>query len=149
MDKTTRLFDYKSAPRYLINDKTYVQTPLVLGQVRQLLEVLKDFRLPEEFTAPQLMELLGPDRLPAALAVVLTEEGKSPRDKDIAALAADLEFSITAEMALQVVNDFFACNPISSLLAGMRGALGSMMTNLAVALKNEGEETGSKTSSAS
>jgi hypothetical protein len=133
--------------RYEIGSKTFTQGPLVLGQVRQLLEVLKDFHFPEEFTAPQLMELLGPDRFPAALAVVLTEDGKSPRDKDLAALAADLEFSITAEMALQVVNDFFACNPVSSLLAGMSGALGTMAANLATAKKNTG--TGSEKSSAS
>ncbi len=51
-----------------------------------------------------------------ALAVIVTEEGKSPKNKDIDALADEIEFGVTPETALEMIADFFALNPMLSLL---------------------------------
>ncbi|NPU85554.1 MAG: hypothetical protein HPY65_13840 [Syntrophaceae bacterium] len=115
--------------QYEIGDKVYVQKPLVLGQIRQLLETLIDFRIPAEFTSAELINLLG-SRLPAVLAVVLTEKDRSPKGKDLSAFADELEFTVSAETALKVVDDFFVCNPISSLFERMSGMMGKVAEGL-------------------
>jgi hypothetical protein len=117
--------------RYQINGTTYIQQPLVLGQIRQLMTVMAGLTIPPDVTVPALLDLLGA-KLPEALAVVLTAEGKSPRDKDLTALAAELEFSLPIETACEVVEDFFACNPVAELLdklTGTMGAIGGLLTS--------------------
>lgn len=104
--------------RYEIGGRVFYQRPLVLGQLRQLLDkVLKDLLIPDsQDLAPDVLILALGDKLPLGLAIVLSEEGKSLKDKDIEELAKDLEFSITAEQAMEVVVNFFDCTPITSLL---------------------------------
>ena len=68
--------DYK----YKIGDKTYYQKPVVLGQIKQLEEFLKDFIVPGNFSVTTLMSMLG-DKFPYALAIILIEEGKSLSDR--------------------------------------------------------------------
>lgn len=114
---------------YEIGGKTYIQRPLVLGQVRQLLDVLQGAVIPGNVDALGLVSVLG-DKLPLALAAVLTEEGQSPRGKDIPALAGELEFAISPEQAIAVIEDFFAGNPLVSFLerlAGMAEKISAMM----------------------
>jgi len=101
--------------KYETAETTYIQRPLVLGQVRQLLEVIGGVQLPSGGGAAVLIAALG-DKLDKALAVVLTPEGGVLRDKDIEALAAELAFTLTPETIVQVVDDFFICNPISSIV---------------------------------
>jgi len=115
---------------YKIDGTIFVQMPLVLGQLRQLLAVLKNVEIPAVADALGLIQAVG-DRLPEALAVVLTERGQSPRDKDLAALADRLAFSVTPETTLQVVEDFFDCNPVSSLLERLAGVMANATRNLA------------------
>ena len=107
---------------YEIDGVTYVQKPLVLGQLKQLLSLLQRLRIPADADALGVIMAVGND-LPELLAVVLVEKGASPRDKDLAALSERLAFSITMETALQVVEDFFACNPVSSLLERIAGMM--------------------------
>jgi len=116
---------------YEIGGRTYVQRPLVLGQLKQLLNVLKNMQIPADADAIGLVNALG-DCIHEALAVVLTEKGMSPRDKDIAALAQELAFSMTPEEALRVIEDFFACNPVSSLLERSAGAIEKITAILTV-----------------
>ena len=108
--------------KYLIGEKKYEQRPLVYGQVRQLQEVLEGLRLTAAFDRAQLLSALG-DRVALALAVVLIPEGGSPRGKDLPALADEIEFAITPEQVFQVVDDFFTCNPIASLLVRLKGMI--------------------------
>lgn len=110
---------------YQIGSKTYEQRPLVLGQLRQLLQLLCDVEVSLERGALGLVAALG-DKLPKALAVVLTEKGQSPADKDLDAAAAELEFAISPEQALEVVEDFFDCNPIVSLLDRVGQMIGKL-----------------------
>jgi len=102
--------------KYKIGDKIYVQRPLVLGQMRQLLDLLKEVTIPAGADAYGLIRALG-ESLPRALAIVLTEEGKSPRDKNIKEAACEIEFAITPEETLEVVDHFFDLNAIPSLLS--------------------------------
>lgn len=117
--------------KYEIGGKTYIQRELVLGQVRDVLAILQGVRLPAVLDTFSLVAGLG-EHLPGLLAVVLTEEGKSARQKDRAALAEELAETLTLPQTLQVVEDFFRCNPISLLLDRMTalavtatGAIGS------------------------
>ncbi|MCK9420208.1 MAG: hypothetical protein M0R70_12600 [Nitrospirae bacterium] len=112
--------------KYTIADKNYIQRPLVLGQINQLMAVVKGVVFPKDANATTLIALLG-NRVHAALAIVLLKEdevfGKSKqaigdymRDRDIKAIADDLEFCTEAETIMLVINDFFDCNPTQSLL---------------------------------
>jgi hypothetical protein len=119
-------------PEYTINGTLYTQSALVLGQWRQLLNILKDVAVPADASASQLAVILG-DRLPAAFAVVLNPEGVSLRDKNLPAVADDLEFSLSTETAIQVIEDFFVCNPLSSLLKRIGGVAGKLTPPLEAA----------------
>lgn len=127
--------------RYEIGGAAYVQRPLVLGQVRQLLEVLDGVRFAPDADPFALVAALG-DRLALALAVVLTPEGQSPRGKDLPALADELEFAIAPEQVLEVVEDFFGCNPMASLVERLTGAAATV----AAGLRATAPALGSKTS---
>ncbi len=105
--------------KYEIGGRVFIQRPLVLGQLKQLIDyVMKDLVVPdtESLDPMMLIEILG-DKLPLGLAIILTEEGKSPKDKDIDQLAKDLYFEITAEQTMEVIADFFVCTPVTSLLS--------------------------------
>ena len=129
--------------KYEIGDKTYIQRPLVLGQMRQLTNTIKGLVIPADVDTLGLISALG-DKLPLAIAIVLTLDGAALKDKDIYALAADIEFEILPEQTLQVIEDFFECNPIASLLE----SIGKMTEGISKAM-NKMRETGSNPSSAS
>lgn len=122
---------------YEIDGKTYVQKPLVLGQLSQLLAVLKDARIPVNTSVAGLMEALG-GHLPDALAVVLTPEGQSPRDKNLMELSEELSFSVSLPTALQVIEDFFSLNPVSSLLERLTGGMLKITAHLNPATESTG-----------
>lgn len=124
--------------KYKIGEKTYIQKPLVLGQWRQLLNLLKGVKIPQNFDVLEIVSVFG-DRLPNAIAIVLIEEGKSPRDKDIATIASQIEFEISPELTFQIIEDFFVSNPIPSLLSRLSG-----MTQTLARQQVETGETGLK-----
>lgn len=100
---------------YQFGGVTYIQRPLVIGQVKQMKDLLVGVEINWSAGIPGIVDALG-DKLTRVLAIILTENGKSPRDKDIESLAAELEYAMTPEDLLQVIDDFFTCNPVSSLL---------------------------------
>jgi len=112
---------------YQTIEKTYIQRPLVMGQVRQLVNLLKGMTIPSDVKPFQLVELLG-DELYPVIAVVITAPGKRLHEKDIDALAAELEFALTPEQVLTIIDDFFACNPIVSLLEKLSGMMIKLRT---------------------
>jgi len=126
---------------YEIGGKTYIQRKLVLGQIRQLMAILDGLKVDMGMSTLDLVAALT-DRLPRALAVVLTPEGVAPREKDIAKLAEEIEFEIDPETTLRVVEDFFDCNPVQDLALGLR-VLGAKLE------KRAGLSRGSTSSSAS
>ncbi len=104
--------------QYKIGDKIYIQRPLVIGQVRQLLSVLEGIQIPSDVDVMGLVATLG-DRLPDALAVILTPVGTHPKEKDLKAISDEIAFSLELETAMKVIEDFFVLNPISSLFERM------------------------------
>ena len=125
---------------YEIGGKKYIQKPMFLGQIRQLMNLMQGIVIPHDIDTMGLVSLLG-DKLPLALAIVLTPEGVSLKDKDIHSLASEIEFEISPETSLQAVEDFFVCNPVPSLLE----RLGGMAEKISKAMS---KETGLKNSSA-
>jgi len=115
--------------RYEFGGKVYVQNKLVWAQVKQLSTVVKDISFEGELTVQYLIDLLG-DKLSSALAIVLVEEGKSLKDKDIAVLSEEIENTIPVDVMFQVIEDFFICNPIAFLLEKLSGMMEKVNTNL-------------------
>ena len=106
--------EVKKEYSYTIGTKKYAQKPIVIGQVNQLIDLIKTADFPTEPTPTSILITLG-DKVPLAIAIVLHEPDKALREKDYKELAKEIEFDLTPEMALEVVSDFFDCNLISSL----------------------------------
>jgi len=107
---------------YIIGGKKYIQRPLVIGQLKQLSKLLKDVVISSEVKAAELVEAIG-DKLPEALAIVLIPEGVDIKDKNIEEIVKELEFQVDIETAVKIVEDFFDCNQVSSLLKRIQNAL--------------------------
>ncbi|GMU26377.1 MAG: hypothetical protein AMXMBFR16_12820 [Candidatus Uhrbacteria bacterium] len=128
---------------YTIGNKTYVQKPLVLGQVKQLMDIIRGVVIPEAVTIPALMDLFG-DRLSLALAVVITEEGNPAKDKDIEAVAMEIEYEIMPEQILEIIEDFFFINRIALLFqkgATVIKGIQERMTGLSSSVSSSVKET--------
>jgi len=111
---------------YEIAGKKYIQRKLVLGQVKQVIGLLEGVSFRPEDTVTEIMAKLN-KKLPIAIAIVLTEEGKTLRGKVIESLAEELEFEIDIETSIRVIEDFFDCNPIASLVDQMTGTIGKTL----------------------
>lgn len=88
----------------------------------QLLDLLKGVSIPKGASILTIINSLG-DRLPNALAIVLIPEEISLKDKDIDKLAKEIKFNISPEITMTVIEDFFDCNPIASLLERFSGLI--------------------------
>lgn len=110
MDQSRDQSKENSYNSYQINDKTYFQYQLVLGQINQLLSVLKD--LPLLAPTPQTILLSLGEKIPVALAVILVPEGSKVKDRDLKAIEDDMYYC-PADVVMQVFNDFLSLNPIS------------------------------------
>ena len=106
------------AKTYTIGGKTYVQRELVLGQWRQLKPLLDDLRFASQdnmmLSLLQVLEDKG--RLEAVVAVLITEEGMIVENKSVGRLAEKLKWSLTPDLAGEILNDFFTCNPVASIV---------------------------------
>ena len=112
--------------KYTINGKVYFQRPLVVGQIEQLGEFLEGLSWSEgNLGTAGIIKLLG-NKLPCAVAIVLREEGKLLKDKDLERLEEEFREHLEHQTALKVVSDFLEFNPPNS----MPDAL-NIMTSLA------------------
>ena len=126
--------DQKKEALYEIGGSKFIQRPLVIGQMKQLRDFMKDLVLPANINTVGIITMLG-DRISEAAAIVLIpiegdelaslQTGKLA-SKDLKALTDELEFSMDAETALKVVEDFFDCNPIASILERLTGMVGKV-----------------------
>lgn len=122
--------------KYKIGDKIFVQKKLVLGQWKELKQVLTNLVIPGELSIKTLIKALGDD-LFIVLAIILTEEGKPLQGKDISFLAKEIEYGITVEDAIEVITDFFTFNPIALLLENLKNMGATITENIrAIGLKN-------------
>jgi hypothetical protein len=128
--------------RYTINGIEYIQQPLVLGQISQLIPALQGV----VFTSFEPVAVIGAlaDKLPEALAIVLRREGEALAGKK---LAEYLDNIVEADFdtTVRIVTDFFSCNPIASLLEQVAGliahiekSLGTTISESSVASSPEG-----------
>lgn len=130
---------------YEIGGKTYEQRELVYGQVRQLRRLVEGLELPAAsevigWAKALVVALEETGKLDTALAILLTEAGADLKSKDLAALAAELEFGITPQQIAEVFTDFFTCNPTSSVLEMLAGILERLVECLTLTV----EETTSR-----
>lgn len=112
---------------YTIGETTYVQAPLVFGQIEQLMPLLAGVVLSVEATPETLVAGLG-NKLMDVLAVVLTPKGQAISAKNLSETADSLRFAITPEVVFQVIDDFFTCNPIALILEKFQAAVGKIKT---------------------
>ena len=117
--------EIKEKYKYEIGGVVYEQKRLVLGQINQLIGLLKEVNIPKESTAMNLVTALG-DKLSLAIAIVLHKPDVKLRDKDIKEIASDIEFEMSPELALEVIEDFFDLTPISSLLEKVGKTVGKI-----------------------
>jgi hypothetical protein len=110
---------------YDIGGKKFIQKPLVWGQVVQLFEILKGTEISTVSSPTDIILALG-HRMPQALAIVLTEEGKSVKDKDIEDIASFFEFEVDVSTVAMVIEDFFVCNPTSLILERVQKMIGRL-----------------------
>lgn len=117
---------------YEIGGEKFVQRPLVLGQVRQLIAEISPLGgvNPDAGKAEIIAALIQCGQLERVLAVVLTPEGEDLRNKNIDALALEIEFGITPETIVRVIEDFFDCNPTASLLEKLVGVIAKVRQQL-------------------
>lgn len=123
--------DSKEVFEYQIGDKKYLQKALVMGQVKLLTNLLKTINLPKTLDITEVVTAIQ-GTITEALAIILVEEPvlkESPKElaayfskQAIDERAASFEWCIDVDTQLinRVVTDFFACNPVASVLTLIR-----------------------------
>ena len=122
----------QKSKKYEFEGKTYTQQRLVLGQIRQLFELFKEGIPVSALTRPdprEILKVLGNDIF-QGVAVVLRVEGVPLQDKDVEALAKELEWRMTPDDLAEVIRDFFVFTPILSLLAEFNSLMDGLISDL-------------------
>jgi hypothetical protein len=118
-----------SEKTYEIAGRKYVQRPIVLGQLRLLAPVLAGIEVKSR-SAAELISVIGA-KLADALAVVLVEEGarieEAMEPENLEKRSGVLEWSLTPETAIEVAEDFFGMNRVSSTGERIAAALETLM----------------------
>jgi hypothetical protein len=118
--------------RYEIGGNTYVQRPVVLGQLRKLAPLVNGIVASMEPSATGLLAALG-GKMPSALAIVLIEDGADVREvmeeERCKERASFFEWTVDSIIAIEVVSDFFECNR-ASLLSEKLGSLTKYLVSL-------------------
>jgi hypothetical protein len=104
----------KKMGRYEIGGKTYIQKPLVLGQIAPLFNILKGVSFNSLHPA-SIVSAVGP-KLTEVMAVILLPEGEDAAARDIGAISKTFAYELSLETALEVAEDFLSFNLSSSSL---------------------------------
>jgi len=110
---------------YTVNGKIYIQRPLKLKQLVDLVDALQGIEI-ADLSPLGIVHALG-SRLPLAMAIVLIPEGTMLKEKDIKAIAEEFEEHLDIDTALAVAEDFFTFNPLSSISRKMKGMMIKMI----------------------
>jgi hypothetical protein len=110
---------------YEIGSKVYEQKALVWGQVQQLTNLLKGLSFSQDMSPVEMISIIG-DKMPIALAIVLTEQGKSSKGKNLTEVAEELAFDTSVELVVRIIEDFFDCNPTALYLEKINKMVGSV-----------------------
>jgi hypothetical protein len=106
--------------KYEIGGRIFYQKPLVLGQSKQLISILKKLELPYVLNVSSLILTLG-DKIAGVIAILMVEEGVSLKDKKVDEIQDIIEENLTIEQTIKVIEDFFDCNPIASISEAVIG----------------------------
>lgn len=110
--------------KYTINGKTYVQKPLVIAQAMQMDRLLEGVEI-FDLSPISILRALK-EKLPTAMAIVLTPIEEKIQGKNLSALEDEFTENLDIDTALQVAEDFFIFNPISSISSRFRGLIGTI-----------------------
>lgn len=107
---------------YLIEGRTFVQSKLYLGKIRQCLVLLKDFDLREAKSLLSLITCLG-DKLPQLLAILLVETNIDfkpivPHSTEELVKLFSESKDLDLNLLKTIVTDFFVLNPLMNELFG-------------------------------
>ena len=119
----------KKVFKYEIGGVKYTQQALVWAQMKQLKNLLHGIKFEGGFDIMNLIDVLG-DKLSRAVAIVLREDGKSLKEKDIDVLEESLDDALELEVVVGIVDDFFLCNRIGSLLEKLKKVFGNLIPEM-------------------
>ncbi len=101
--------------KYKISGRTFVQSKLKLGQMKQLLPYFDKIATAlgnnEDVNLIDFVDKIKDD-ISEIVAIVLVEEGQNLKDKDVKELSAFLDDNMEYDMLLDIVADFFTLTPI-------------------------------------
>lgn len=112
---------------YDVGGKKFVQRKLVWGQAKQLIKEIEGVELPSDFVPKDVIKVLE-TKLPKLIAIVLIPEGESARAKNNEAMLEFFEWEMSLDQTMEIIEDFFVCNPIPLWL----DKVGSGMTKMTV-----------------
>lgn len=115
---------------YTINGKNYSQSPLVIGQLSNLLKELKGVTF-TNFSPLGLISAFG-ETMPRLLACVLVPSEQTPKDVDIDALANEL-WETPTDTVLAVVTDFLEVTGPASLMAKVEEMIAKVVKGMKAA----------------
>lgn len=119
---------------YQIGEKTFIQKPLVLGQLMQIIDLLAGLQIPSHITVPGIIALLQ-DRLPRAMAIILCEPGQKLKEKDLDSLTDFMAEKCDLSTTLEVVENFFGLNNLPSILEKL-AQMSQTVKRLVIGLKS-------------
>lgn len=107
---------------YEIGGRTFTLSEMKLGQEQQLSRLLV-IAIGDRPESALESAAIWHGMHSKVLAIALAEEGVSLRDKNIDALAAFFEEELTGQQAADMVEDFFGCIPVTSVMNHMAAGL--------------------------
>ena len=126
---------------YTIGGRRYLQKPLVLGQWEQILAIIKIPDGTDDLSVASIVEMIG-SKMATAIAIMICEDGKELRDKDVNSLRDDIRFELDTDTSFRVVEDFFLMNSIISLFERVGGIMDAV-SGQAVEIVEKRAEVGS------
>jgi len=114
----TGLGEAEKTKKYEIGDRIFIQKPLVLGQLAQFIKLMAQVSFPKDIDMEGAVYILtSKGILSRAVAIVLNEEGKSMKDKDLDSLSAFFDENLDLLTTLGVVENFFGMTRPDLVLA--------------------------------
>jgi hypothetical protein len=104
--------------KYDIGGKTYIQRPLLVGQLESLMERASSLTI-TSLDPKSVIHALG-GKINYILATIMIPEGVPVKKRDIDAIEEQLDEYLDLKTATEIVTDFFVFNPASLLLGTIK-----------------------------
>jgi len=85
-------------------------------------------------TVQTITGMIG-ESMDTAIAIMICEEGKSLKEKNIDKLAEAIRYELDMDTSMQIVEDFFLLNDLTSLVTRVAGIMVSMSNRMDAAVK--------------